>query len=220
MTAEDILSPDLFPLKKSDNVDTAMLFMQDWKVSHLPVVESNNVIGYVVISDLTAHAKSTKVDKIMRTDVQHFVSGAQHVVELLRIFGSTGLSTIAVIDQEQHFKGIVSYREIFNNLYQQSSLAQPGGIITLEMPSIDYSLAELTRIAEYNDVKIIAVQIHPLPGELGRIEVSLKFNRTDLKTVVSGLERHGKVIRYIHGASNEGESLINRYDWLIKYLST
>jgi predicted transcriptional regulator len=220
MIAEEILSADLFPLKRSDNVETAMLFMHDWQVSHLPVVESNAVVGYVSTSDLSNLSRATKIDKHTKADVLFTAPANAHVLDLLRVFSQTALSTVAIIDAEQHFRGIVSYRELNNALYKQSALSQPGGLITLEMAAIDYSLAELTRIAEYNDVKIIHVHIHPLADAINRIQVSLKFNRTDLKNVVSAFERHGKNILYIHGAVVEGEALANRYDWLIKYLST
>ncbi len=220
MFAETLLSHEIFPLKKTDTCETAQVFMHDWEIAHLPVVENNKLLGYVTLEEISNNSKSTKVDKLIKNEKQFFATAHQHIFELLKIFSESSLSTIGVVNAQNSFAGIISYKEIINVIYKNSSLSQIGGIIVLEMLPKDYSLAELSRIVEYNDVKIINVFINTLVNENNSILVTMKFNQTDLKNVATSLERHGKVIRSVHQADKIDDSYANRYDWLIKYLNT
>jgi len=221
MFAETLISHELFPLKKTDTCGSAIVFMHDWGVSELPVVENNIVLGYVSIDEIGNNSINKKVDLFIKNDKQIFALAQQHIFEVIKIFDESGLSTVSVLDNENHFLGIISFKEVFKNINKHSTLSQAGGIITLEMLAKDYSLSELARIVEYNDVNILNVYINSSSDEGNTILVSLKFNHTELKNVIASLQRHGKIIRSINLAeSNEEASFSNRYDWLIKYLNT
>lgn len=220
MFAETLISHEIFPLKKHDTCNSAVVFMHEWGVSELPVVENTKVIGYVSLDEISIKSHKLKVEAFIKNDKQIIASSYQHIFELIKIIDENDLSTISIIDQEDQFLGIVSFREIFKNINRNSSLSQTGGIITLEMLAKDYSLSELSRIVEYNDVNILNVYINAASDGENTILVSLKFNHTDLKNVIASLQRHGKIIRNISQAEITEDSFSNRYDWLIKYLNT
>lgn len=218
MIAEVLISHEIFPLKKSDTSETALLFMHDWKISDLPVVDNNKVLGFVSSNEICNLNKTEKIEKHIKSDKQFVVFYHQHIFEILKIFSETEVSALSVLNAENNFIGIISYKEIVHNLYHHSSLSQPGGIITLEMNSIDYSLAELSRIVEYNDIKIIDVFINT--SSSNSILVSLKLNTAELNNILASLERHGKNVRSIHQANISNDGFSNRFDWLVKYLNT
>lgn len=220
MFAETLISHEIFPLKKIDTCSSAIVFMHDWGVSELPVVENNIVLGYVSLDEISDGNQLKKVDSFIKNDKQIIASSHQHIFELIKIFDENNLSSISIVNNENHFLGIVSFKEIFKNFNRHSSLSQTGGIITLEMLANDYSLSELSRIVEYNDVNILNVYINGASDGGNTILVSLKFNHTELKNVIASLERHGKIIRSINLAETIEDSFSNRYDWLIKYLNT
>jgi acetoin utilization protein AcuB len=139
--------------------------------------------------------------------------------DIIRQMAESGFTSIAVTDEEINYIGAVSAREIAN-VYKNSSLSQPGGIVAIEMNPQDYSLGELARIVEYNDAKILHVFISTAPENNGRIIVSLKLNRPELTTVIQTLERYQYTIHSVHQIADQGNDLGNRYDWLIKYLNT
>ncbi|MEI6506952.1 MAG: CBS domain-containing protein [Bacteroidota bacterium] len=220
MFAEILISHEIFPLKKTDTCETASVFMHNWNVSHLPVVENGKVLGYVSLDEIFSAKKSDKMSLFIKNDKQFTSLGYQHLFEVIKIFDETGLTTISVLNNENNFIGIISFKEILKSLFRDSSLSQDGGIITLEMLSKDYSLAEISRIVEYNDIKIINVFIRSASQDENKILVSLKLNQTELKNVVASLERHGKLIRSIQLDQKTDEVSSFRYDWLIKYLNT
>ena len=220
MFAETLISHELFPLKKTDTCASAIVFMNDWGVSELPVVENNIVLGYVSLDEISIKKTIEKVGNFIKNDKQCFALSHQHIFELIKIIDENNLSSISIVNSENQFIGIVSYKEIFKNINRHSTLSQSGGIITLEMLAKDYSLSELARIVEYNDVNILNVYINTATDGGNTILVSLKFNHTNLKNVIASLQRHGKIIKSISQADFDEDSSSNRYDWLIKYLNT
>lgn len=219
MFAEELLSNDIFPLKKTDSCESALVFMSDWKVFHLPVVDNGKLLGYVSYDDINNQSGKTKVEKIIQPLVQLYANKGQHFFEIMKLMADTGFTVIAISDEEAEYKGVVSVKEIVQ-VYKSSSLTQPGGIIVLEMTPQDYSLAELSRIVEYNDAKILNVFVNTLPGNFSKVLVSLKLNRPELNTIVQTLDRYQYRIHSVHQSMDQSSDFSTRYEWLIKYLNT
>lgn len=219
MFAEELISPDIFPLKKSDTCEAALLFMHDWKVFHLPVVDNGKFLGYVTHEELSDKPRTAKIEKYIQPLTQLYIHKGQHLFDIIKQLSETGYTSMAICDAEANYTGTVSIKEIAQ-VYKTSALAQPGGIISIEMNPQDYSLGELARIIEYNDAKILHVFISMSPENKARIIVSLKLNKLELGTVVQTLERYQYTIHSVHQITDQGNDLSNRYDWLIKYLNT
>jgi acetoin utilization protein AcuB len=219
MIASEFFSPDIFPLKKTDTCESAMVFMHDWRVFNLPVVDNGKFIGYASFEHLAEAKPKDKIEKLVEPLLQMYVLKTYHLFEVIKQFAESKLTCLAVCDAESSYLGAISLNEVAL-MYKNSSLVQPGAIITLQMNPQDYSLAELARIIEYNDCKILHVFINPVTSNLGKIVVSLKLNKQNITTVIQTLERYQYSIQSVHQADNQDADLNNRYDWLIKYLNT
>src|SRR6186713_1729943 len=120
MLASDLISQDIFPLKKTDTVETAIMLMQDWKVFDLPVVDDGKVIGYCDFHDLAAEKKKTqKIAPLIRQDKTYIIPERQHLFEVVRIFAESQLITAAIVTNDNQFRGIISSKELLN-AYKQS----------------------------------------------------------------------------------------------------
>jgi predicted transcriptional regulator len=219
MTVAEFISTDIFPLKKTDTCEMALVFMHDWRTFNLPVADGGKLLGYVNFEDITEAKPKEKVEKYITPLISLHTQKSSHVFEVIRLFAETRYTCVAVCDQEQNYEGAVSWNEIAN-VYKSSSLVQPGAILTLTMSPQDYSLSELARIIEYNDCKILHVFIYPDSSNLGKISVSLKLNKQQIGAVVHTLERYQYNIQSIHDINELNADLNSRYDWLIKYLNT
>lgn len=215
MNAGELLSPDIFPLKKTDTCATALVFMQDWNVWHLPVAENGQLLGYVSGSKIAEMPENEKIDKHIEPLTQLQLHKGQHLFDVISFFAETHFSALAVCNEQSVIEGIVSLKEILD-AYQKSSLMQGGAIISLRMSPQDYSLAEIARIIEYNDCKILNVFIHPNRIDHAQIIVSLKLNKQTVNTVIQTLERYQYQIHAIYNTDEHEAGLNNRYDWLIK----
>lgn len=221
MLASSFLASDVFPLKKTDTVASSKVFFEDFGVLQLPVVDSGVVLGYIDYNNLEDIDPETTVSELIRPYTTPLPSLNDHFFEVIKIIADNQYNTIPVIQSPENMvlSGIVSQKSIVAFL-GLSSLSQPGSIITLEMNVRDYSLAELSRIIEYNDQKIIGLFLTPAAKESTKIHLSVKLNTTDIKTTLVTLERYGYTILSVHQFKDIDSDMSSRFNWLVKYLNT
>lgn len=220
MFAIQLISNDILPLKKSDSAEVALMLLNDFKVKHLPVVENNKILGFVSEKMLLDNLDK-KTENLMQTDVQPYTIGSgRHIFEVIHQLAEHQLSTLTVVDEKYAFKGIITASDLTSYLHQNTLLQQPGSVIVLQMLPQNYSLAELSKIAESNNVKILACLISNQHPESKQIQVHLKFNSNNLKFVRQSFERFGYEIVFANHTDEDDELFNTRYNWLIKYINT
>jgi predicted transcriptional regulator len=217
MFAQQLLSNEVFPLKKSDTSEAALHFMQDWNVRNLPVIENGKLLGYVDENSLSDDNK--KIETFLSTQEPIRLKPDTHLFEILKIMSDNLLSTVALVDNEENYIGCIVFDELMEQSFANSGLSQTGGIIVLEMNARNYSLAEIARISEVNGLKILHSQIESLSDSNNTILVSLKFNSFDLQYTLATFKRFNYII-YYSTYSEIDESQENRINWLLKYINT
>ena len=217
MFAQQLLSNEVFPLKKSDTSEAALHFMQDWNVRNLPVIENGKLLGYVDENSLSDDDK--KIETFLSTQEPIRIKPETHLFEILKIMSDNLLSTVALVDNEENYIGCIVFDELMKHSFANSGLSQTGGIIVLEMNARNYSLAEIARISEVNGLKILHSQIESLSDSNNTILVSLKFNSFDLQYTLATFKRFNYII-YYSTYSEIDESQENRINWLLKYINT
>jgi len=217
MFAQQLLSNEVFPLKKSDTSEAALHFMQDWNVRNLPVIENGKLLGYVDENSLSDDDK--KIETFLSTQEPIRIKPETHLFEILKIMSDNLLSTVALVDNEENYIGCIVFDELMKQSFANSGLSQTGGIIVLEMNARNYSLAEIARISEVNGLKILHSQIESLSDSNNTILVSLKFNSFDLQYTLATFKRFNYII-YYSTYSEIDESQENRINWLLKYINT
>ncbi len=215
MIAEELLSEHIIPLKRIDSCEAAITFMHDSGVVEMPVVEQGKLLGYLHISK-AEKLLSSSVGQAMNSKLI-FVPADTHLFDVARIMHDSSMNTIAVCDEQQQYIGAISLAELLKAATLQAANSQPGAIVTLQVSPRDYSLTELARITESNDFKIIGVFIRTLPNQL--LEVNLKFNSSEIKSVLHAFERYNYTIKTVHQLYETGGDLNNRLDWIIKYIN-
>jgi predicted transcriptional regulator len=217
MFAQQLLSNEVFPLKKSDTSVAALHFMQDWNVRNLPVIENVKLLWYVDENSLSDDDK--KIETFLSTQEPIRIKPETHLFEILKIMSDNLLSTVALVDNEENYIGCIVFDELMKHSFANSGLSQTGGIIVLEMNARNYSLAEIARISEVNGLKILHSQIESLSDNNNTILVSLKFNSFDLQYTLATFKRFNYII-YYSTYSEIDESQENRINWLLKYINT
>jgi len=93
------------------------------------------------------------------------------------------------------------------------------GIIVLELNANDYSLAQIARIVEDNDAKILSSQVTSIANSF-KIEVTLKINQTDLTSVIRSFQRFDYTIKASFQGKNRYEDVLRKnYDQFMLYLN-
>ena len=219
MHAIDLITADIPPLRPQDDVSRAMDWMEEFKVSHLPVVEGRRLVGIVKDQELVDRNDSrATVASVMDSVEIPFARGGQHIYEVMKLFSERGLTVVPVLDDMGVYQGAITEHEALKRLAQVTNIHEPGSIVVLEMNQQDYSLFEIARLVESNDCKVLSVHTHTLPDST-RVEVTLKINREDISDVLQSFERYDYRVKSTYQGSRFHDDLRGRYDELMRYIN-
>lgn len=206
MLAGDLITDEIPPLKITDTVEVALDWMEQFKVSHLAVVNNRELIGVVSETDLLDYEhpdEQINVSKLhlLRPAIHHY----QHAYDLVRLMSSLNLTLIPVIDEKELYKGCITLKGIVQNLSTMMSVQNPGGVIVLELNQNDYSVTQIGNIIESNDTKILSLHVSSQPDST-KIEVTIKVNREDLSRILQTFNRYNYAVKatFQHGDYNKG----------------
>lgn len=91
-------------------------------------------------------------------------------------------------------------------------------LIILEVPLKDYTLTEIARIVESNNVQVINLSVLPISGG-SVLLISIKLNVTDATPVLRSFERFGYNVAYYFMREGEiNDTHKDRLDELMYYL--
>ncbi len=214
-----LISSDIPVLRPADTGDKALQLMQELHLSHLSLVEGEEYKALVKEDDIlnwdTPEAPLSSAEFL---NFRPVVYGYQHPYEAVRRAIQQHISIVPVINEQNKYLGSVSRDELLEYLSNNSGLDQPGGIITLEMKPVDYSLSEIARICENNDAILLNVQLFTYPGaEL--MEVVLKTNTKEIQSLISSFERYEYTVKEVFGEMPATESMLDRYQSLMHYIN-
>jgi predicted transcriptional regulator len=220
MVAKDLISEVIPTLKTSDLGQTALNWMEIFRVSHLPIVNNQDFLG--LISDADIYDMNQPEEPIGNHELKLFkpyVDAEQHIFEVIGLASRLKLSVVPVLDSNDHFLGVITTSDLIRHLAGISSMDQPGGIIVLELIERDYSLSQIAQIVESNNVKVLSMYITS-PPESTKLEVTLKVNTGDLVSVIRTFERYNYEVKtWVSSSDSMDRFYSERFDLLMKYLN-
>ncbi|HSV88559.1 MAG TPA: CBS domain-containing protein [Bacteroidales bacterium] len=220
MLAKELLNVLLPPLKTSDQAGAALAWMDEVRVSHVPLVNNEKYIGLISEADILAmNILDEAFENRKLSFVRPYVFNYQHFYDVLRIAAEQRLTVVPVLDPKECYQGCITIDRILLEMAKITSVSQPGGIIVFEINEHDYALSEISRIVESNDAKVLSSYINTFP-ESTRIEVTIKVNKIDLSPIIQTFTRYNyQILASFSEESKLDELLSHRYESLMNYLN-
>ena len=220
MVAKDLISEVIPSLKTSDLGQTALNWMEIFKISHLPIVNNQEFLGLISDTDIyDMNQPEEPIGNHALTLYKPFVTTEQHIFEVIGLASRLKLSVVPVLDSKNNYKGVITSNDLIRHIAGISSMDQPGGIIVLEVVERDYSLSQIAQIVESNNVKILSMYITSSP-ESTKLEVTLKVNTGDLASVIRTFERYNYEVKtWVTDNDSMDKFYSERFDLLMKYLN-
>ncbi len=219
MLAKDIISDYIPPLKSSENGLLALNWMEEFKVSHLPIVNKKEYLGLISDTEIyDSDVTDEPFSKYNPTLVRPFVLESQHVYDVIKMVSVMNLSVLPVLDAELNYAGLIPASALTNVFAVLSAAREPGGIVVLEMNMHDYTLTQIAQIVEGNDCKILSCYINQLPDST-KMEVTLKLNRLDISAIIQTFNRYNYNIKASFHHKEYGDDVKDRFDSFMKYLN-
>lgn len=219
MIAKTLISNLIPPLKTSDTGEQAISWMQEFNVTHLPIVNNEQFLGLIGEDDIMDKSNLTEpLGNYALSLHRPFVHESAHIYEVMKTAAQLQLSIIPVVTHDEKFVGVITFQNLLFYFSQVNSIVDNGGIIELEINKNDYSLTEIARIVESNEAIILSCYVSSIKNS-SKISVTLKLNITDLKHVIATFDRFEYSVSASYQESEYIEQMKDRYDELMKYLN-
>jgi Mg/Co/Ni transporter MgtE len=207
MIAKNLLTEVVPPLRLTDSGQKALNVMETFRISHLPVVDGRRLVGLIsdkIIYDLNL------IDKIIGDFASHLpsphVHTNQHIYEVFSAISVLKLSAVPVLDLHHQYCGIITVFDLAQKFADLVAINESGGVIVLELNSIDYSLSQIAQIVEGNETKMMTV--------------TLKINVIDLSAIIQTFVRYDYNIKAVYMDDSIIQNLYDdRFDQLMKYMN-
>jgi acetoin utilization protein AcuB len=219
MVAAQLVSDEIPALKPEETGLKAIGWMEEFKIAELPVTNGPKYLGLISETDIL---DGNLIDNAVQSIESKFspvcVGQNEHIFEVIRIMAENDLSILPVLDEQQRYLGVIIKGDLVKRIALTQSLHSPGGIIQLEMNIHDYSLAEIARLIESNDAKILNLYISTHPDSK-KMEVTIKINKSDLSRIIQTFNRFDYSITGSFHQSHFEDDLKNRYESFMRYLN-
>lgn len=219
MIARQLLTDGILPLKTSDTGRTALSWMEDLRVMHLPIVNNEGFLGLVSEFDIYA---SNNFDEALGNHqlslIKPYVNENQHIYDAMRLMHAHHLTIVPVVDDHENYLGSITLQSLLEHFAEAFSMHEPGAVLVLEMSENDFVLSEIARLAEANDTKILSHFVKTF-ADTKRIEITLKFNRLNINGLIQTFLRYNYHIVTAYNEQNDNDDLQDRFDALMNYLN-
>ena len=195
MRALELITDEIPPLTHTDTGEKALNWMEEFKVSHLPVLKSGNFVGVVSEADILDMMDLEKtLDELFQHLPRPYVLHSDHIYQVLSKIAELRISVIPILDDEEKYLGCTTVQHLMSLIANTGSIKEDGGILVLEVSRADYSMAQIAQIVESNDAKILSSYIMSSVDSTN-IEVTLKINKIELDRIIRTFERYDYVIK-------------------------
>ena len=218
MTASELYANDILPLRTTDTGADALEVMHEFYVQHLPIVNDGELLAIVSEDDVLEHDVERALGEYATSLPQLRIRTADHLYEVMRTVAQYDLTAVPVVEADGRYVGLITAADLLNYYARTATFTENGSIVILEVQRRDYALSEIARIAESENAIILSSFVEA-SGDGSLLQVTIKVNHENVAGMLNTFQRFGYEVQ---ATFNEGEALDSmreRYDALMNYLS-
>jgi predicted transcriptional regulator len=205
-----------FPVARlTDSVERVVDWMEEMEIRHLPVVGEEGYLGLVEKEWLEDLPSDICLSEIRQQLLMVFCRENEFITNGLQKLAAHSLSLLPVV-QEGQLSGVVTATEMIRVLAVWLEAGEQQGILMIESDPEKFSLGEINRLLETNDLSILHLNTRLQDGKL---IASLRVSRTDVHAAASTLQRYGYLVSYQQGSDDDQQELQENYRHLLSYLN-
>jgi predicted transcriptional regulator len=219
MQAYEFINNLIPPLKLSDKTGKALSWMEEIRINNLPVVDNGVFMGLVngdQIFDL--NNPETLISEMILENSGCWVFADQHIYDVLRVSAEHHSNLVAILDRNSNYIGVATMEDSISAFAESLSIQSHGSVMILSMNMNEYSLAEISRIIESENGKVLSSFISTDPLDNNKIKLTLKIDKPELRHIKATLERFGYRILDQYQEVEEASSEEDRIGNLLRFL--
>lgn len=218
MFTKDIINNNIPRLQLTDTVSKALQLMTDFRLTCLPVVENGKYLGLIGDEELLdVEDEKNTLDLLKRKLVNISVKYDEHFLNAVNIMNQHEAHVVPVVNDNNEYEGIITAPDLLKTVGEYCGANETGGIVVFERERIHFSLSEISRIAETNDITILHLNTIPVT-DTSLLQVTIHLNKRELSTLVATFERFDYHVIYYTGNKNQENEIEANYQHLMNYL--
>ena len=218
MLTTELINNNIPQLQLQDSIAKALQLINDYRVTHLPVVSEEKYLGLVSEDDLLdAENEKLTIQVLENTFIIAAVKENEHFLNAVNYSNRYETTVVPVVNEEKELVGAITVRDLLKALGDFSGASEIGGIIVMEMERSQFAISEISRIVESNDATILHLNT-TVQAETGMLTVTLHLNKKEIATIVSAFERYEYDVIYYFGDEKFENEIHSNYRHLMNYL--
>ena len=218
MLTADLINNNIPRLQLNDSIAKAIQLINDFRVTHLPVVSEDTYLGLISEDDLLDAEEEKSTIQILE---QHFIAAAvkenEHFLNAVNYSNRYESTVVPVITEDNELAGVITSPDLLKALGDFSGATEIGGIIVMEMERSQFALSEISRIVESNDATVLHLNT-TVQSETGMLTVTLHLNKKEIASIVAAFERYEYDVIYYFGDEKFENEIHSNYRHLMNYL--
>jgi CBS domain-containing protein len=218
MLNNELINHAIPQLQLQDSISRALQLIQEYRLTHLPVVSGNKYLGMIGEDDLfDAGQENSSIGILQDNFITMAVREEEHFLTSLNCCNLFETNIVPVINQQNELMGIITATDLLKALGSYSGSNEMGGIIVIEMDRSRFAISEISRIVESNDATILHLNT-TFNAENSLLTVTLQLNKKEIATIVSSFERYEYTIVNYFGDEKFENEIHSNYRHLMSYL--
>lgn len=211
------INNDYKALDSQETIAEVQDFFSDISFSHFPVVEDGVYLGCIAAEDSETFDSDKKIIDYRFTLEGFFVRTTTIWLDILEVFAKNHTNLVPVLDPNNSYIGYYEMEDVMRFFHETPFLKEPGGIIVVQKPILEYSMSQITQIVESNNGKLLGLFVSE--AAVDSIVVTLKISLGAMNEIIQTFRRYNYEILSDHQEDNYINNLKERSDYLDKYLN-
>ncbi|MFV5684132.1 CBS domain-containing protein [Flavobacterium sp. GB2R13] len=213
----EYITNDFKAIDSHDTIAVVQEFFDELHFSHFPVIEEGIYIGSIASDDIETFDTDKEVADYRFTLEGFFTRTNTIWLDVLEIFAKNHTNLVPVLDENNKYVGYYEIEDIMKFFHETPFLKEPGGIIVVKKPILDYSMSQITQIVESNNGKLLGLFISD--ADVESVQITMKISLGAMNEIIQTFRRYNYEIISEHQEDNYINNLKERSDYLDKYLN-
>ena len=214
---KDYITNDFKGINSEETIAEVHDFFHELPFSHFPVIEENVYIGCITLDDIETFEKDKKVSDYKYTLEGFFARNSMIWLDVLEVFAKNHTNIVPVLDESNSYLGYYELEDIIKFFHETPFLKEPGGIIVVEKPVLDYSMSQIAQIVESNNGKLLGLFISE--SDVEKVQVTIKISLGAMNDIIQTFRRYNYDILSEHHEDLYINNFKERSDYLDNYLN-
>ncbi len=217
MTATEFMDPALPLLPENATVKQVLEYMATHKLTEALLGKDSQSLHIVSLEAMLNREENAPARPLGHLFTPR-VAGSMHWAEIMRLFQLIPHQILPVINADDVFLGLISKQTFYSKISFLDTLSGEGAILHISCDNLHYSASEVTRIAEMNNTRILALLTENNTGTR-RMQILLKIASYETRSISASFERYGYLVENEFMNKESSSDLFNdRYESLIRIL--